>query len=58
MEAGGAPLGLRQGPRPIKHLPEVRHPGAKGVATPNQRPRPNIFFYHPKLVAKLVLWMH
>lgn len=25
---------------------------------PNNRPRPNIFFYHHKLVAKSVLWTH
>lgn len=68
MEAGGALRGLRQGRsgkrlRPAGSLPEVGERWAVGfqeprMATPNKRPRPNIFFYHHRLVAKLVLWMH
>lgn len=58
---GGGRSGKR--PRPAGRLPEVGQRQAVGfqeprMATSNKRPRPNVFFYHHKLVAKSVLWMH
>lgn len=40
-----------------RHGPSEALPGLH-FRTPNNRSQLHIFFYHHKLVAKLVLWMH